>query len=66
MVIGYKVIATKDDSELEKQLDNLRFMCTDSGGFNEQKYNYYKEQLLAGYSSEKIRDNTVFELKKEE
>jgi hypothetical protein len=47
-------------------LDNLRFLCTEQGGFNEQKYNYYKEKLLAGYSSEKIRDNTVFELEREE
>jgi outer membrane protein assembly factor BamB len=66
MVVGYHIETTTYDSELDKQLDNLRFLCTDLGGFNEQKYNCYKEQLLTGYSSEKIRDNTVFELEKEE
>jgi outer membrane protein assembly factor BamB len=64
MVIGYHVETTQEDSELDKQLDNLRFLCTTSSGFNEQKYNCYKEKLLTGYSSEKIEDDT--ELEKEE
>ena len=66
MVIGYRVETTQDDSELDKMLDNLRFLCTTPSGFNEQKYNCYKEQLLAGYSSEKIREDNVGDLEKEE
>jgi len=64
IVFGYKVENT--DTELDKLLDNLRFICTDANGFSEKKYNYYKEKLLSQYSSENLRDDTVFQLEKEE
>jgi outer membrane protein assembly factor BamB len=66
MVIGYRVETTTYDSELERMLDNLRFMCTDSGGFNEQKYNCYKEKLLRKYSSDNSNDDLVIEQEHEE
>jgi outer membrane protein assembly factor BamB len=63
MVIGYRVETTKDNSELAKLLDNLRFVCTDANGFSEGRYKYYKEKLLSQYSLEnKLED----EIKPEE
>jgi outer membrane protein assembly factor BamB len=51
MVFGYRVETTQYDSELDKQLDNLRFVCISANGFDSVKYEYYKEQLLEQYSS---------------
>jgi outer membrane protein assembly factor BamB len=63
MVIGYRVENIQYDSELERMLDNLRFMCTDTNGFSEEKYEFYKEKLLSQYSLEnKVED----EIKPEE
>jgi outer membrane protein assembly factor BamB len=66
MAIGYRVETIKDDSELDKQLDNLRFMCTTPSGLNEQKYNYYKEKLLNQYQYVSSNDDIVIEPEKEE
>ena len=51
---------TQDD-ELECMLDNLRFVCTTSRGFNEIKYEYYKEQLLKQYSEKDTKDYELVE-----
>ena len=60
MVIGYKAESTV--TELDKMLDNLRIVCTDARGFSEEKYEYYKEQLLMDNSN----DDIVIEPEKEE
>ena len=64
MVIGFDTEDTKQFSEIDKTLANLRYMCTDETGFSEEKYEYYKEKLL-NYNSndevviEKETDKTV-------
>ena len=64
MVIGYNVETT--DSELDKMLDNLRFICTTPDGFSEEKYGYYKEKLLNQFSSDNSNDDLVIEPEIEE
>jgi len=51
------------DVELEEMLDNLRFICTGSSGFNSIKYEYYKEKLLSQYLSGSSDDEIVVESK---
>ena len=52
--------------DLDRQLENLAFYCTTPYGFNEQKYNHYKERLLNYYSSEILNDDKIIETDKEE
>jgi outer membrane protein assembly factor BamB len=66
MVFGYHVETTTFDSELEKQLDILRFMCTSPYGLDEERYNYYKEKLLSQYASDNSNDDMVCEPEQEE
>jgi len=63
MVIGIDVETT--DTELDKMLDNLRFVCTDANGFSEERYEYYKEQLLSQHSSESSNDDITVEPEEE-
>jgi outer membrane protein assembly factor BamB len=48
---------SKVDVELNRMLDNLRFMCMGPDGLIVEKYEYYKEQLLNMYSSESSNDD---------
>jgi outer membrane protein assembly factor BamB len=66
MVIGYRVETTTYDSELDKQLDYLRFICTGPYGLDEQKYNCYKEKLLMEYSSDNSNNDLVIKQEHEE
>jgi len=61
MTLGQGVETANVDVELERMLDNLRFMCTTPDGFSEDKYEYYKEQLLRQYSSEGSNDDMIVE-----
>ena len=42
------------DVELNRMLDNLKFMCMGPDGLIVEKYEYYKEQILSMYSSERL------------
>jgi len=57
--VGSVGLEVKDvDNELEAELSNLRYMCTTPDGFDEAKYEYYKEELLNYYPKD---DTTVVE-----
>jgi len=56
IVFGHNIETKKIDIELDKMLDNLRFVCTTPGGFSEEKYEYYSKMLLEQYSSENSND----------
>jgi hypothetical protein len=66
VVIGYRVETTKDNTELERMLDDLRFMCIDANGFSEGRYEYYKEKFLSLYESDNSNDNIIVEVEKEQ
>jgi outer membrane protein assembly factor BamB len=50
IVIGYNDETKDIDSELEAELANLRYLCTNPDGFNKAEYESYKEELLNSYS----------------
>ena len=52
MVIGGNKETKDIDNELEATLANLRYLCTYPDGFDYDKFNYYKEELLNGYSKD--------------
>jgi outer membrane protein assembly factor BamB len=47
------------DVELERMLDDIRFMCAGPSGLISVKYEYYKEQILRMYSSENLKTDVV-------
>ena len=61
MTIGQDAETTNVDDEIKEKLDGLRFMCTTPNGFLEEKYKYYKEQLIKHYLSETPNDDIVVE-----
>ena len=61
MVVGF----TSEPTETEELLDNLRFMCTDTYGFSEERYEYYKEKLLSQYQSDNSNDDIAIEPEEE-
>ncbi len=48
-----------ETTEQNTQLDDLAFLCITPNGFNEMKYEYYKEQLLKKDSNENINENKL-------
>jgi outer membrane protein assembly factor BamB len=64
MVIGYRV--ETNETDLNKMLDDLRFVCSDANGFSKEKYVYYKEKFLRGYSSDNSNDDMIVEVEKVE
>jgi len=56
MTTGIDTNTSEVDIELEKMLDNLRFMCMGPDGLIVEKYEHYKEQLLSQYSSDDSKD----------
>ena len=42
------------DDEINRDLANLRFLCTTPDGFDDAKYEYYKEEILDYYSKDKV------------
>jgi outer membrane protein assembly factor BamB len=59
MTTGINTDTSEVDVELERMLDNLRFMCMGPDGLIVEKYEYYKEQLLSMYSSEVLDDDVI-------
>jgi outer membrane protein assembly factor BamB len=54
MVIGYNTEIKDIDSELEAELANLQYLCTYPDGFNDVKFEYYKEHLVNDYSDDDL------------
>jgi hypothetical protein len=54
MVIGFNTKHDEQFSEIEETLDKLSYLCTTPEGFDEAKYDYYKEELLNYYSNDKV------------
>ena len=61
MTTGLDTKTSEVDVELERMLDNLRFMCMGPDGFSSEKYEHYKEQLLKQYISEVLDDDVIIE-----
>ena len=66
MITGIDTNISEVDVELERMLDELRFICTGSDGFNSFKYDYYTAQLLNRYSSDFSNDVIVVESEKKD
>ena len=49
------------DIKLDEIIERLRFACTTPEGLSEEKYEYYKEQLIKQYLSETPNDDIVVE-----
>jgi len=54
MVIGFDTKTKDIDDEIESTLANLRYICTTPEGFNDAKYEYYKEELLNYNSNDEV------------
>jgi len=65
MTTGLDTKTSEVDVELERMLDNLRFMCMGPDGLIVEKYEHYKEQLLNMYSSEGSNDDGFEEIENE-
>ena len=61
IAFGSTLETSEVDIELERMLDDLRFACITPYGFSEDKYNYYKEQIISKYSSEKSKNDMLIE-----
>jgi hypothetical protein len=68
LVFGNNTASIKSSktTEQDKMLEDLAFYCTTPNGFNEQKYNHYKEQLLNYYQSENSNNDKIIVTEKEE
>jgi len=51
MVIGENKETKEINYELEAELANLRYLCTTPDGFDDVKFEYYKEHLVNDYSN---------------
>jgi len=59
LTTGLDTETVEVDVELERTLNDLRFMCTSPNGFSRVKYEHYKEQLLKLYSSDCSKDDLI-------
>ena len=61
MTTGSNTDTSEVDVELNRMLDNLRFMCIGPDGLIVEKYEHYEEQILSMYSYEILDEDVVIE-----